>query len=71
MKKGAEALSGKTWNTGARMREDMPRKFLDISFTEYPFAQKRAKLLFLPSGEEIRVKGQVPCRLLGQRPDVL
>ena len=47
--------------------EDMPRKFLDIRFSEYPFYWERCYAPFPASGED-GVKGRGPCRFLGQRP---
>ena len=41
--------------------EDMPRKFIDIKFSDYPVQQKRGNCaLFLPSGEDRS----------GQRPEM-
>ena len=41
---GADGLAG---------CEDMPRKSIDIKFTDYPVQQKRGNCaLFLPSGED-------------------
>ena len=75
---GAELLSIEPWNTGTAGEtgcEDMPRKFIDIKFSDYPVQQKRAIAPFscLParmgSGKaRIWVKGRVPCGYLGQRP---
>lgn len=76
---GAELLSIEPWNTGTdgfAGCEDMPRKFIDIKFPDYPIQQKRgatAPFSCLParmgSGEaRYWVKGLVPCRFLGQRP---
>ena len=54
----------------------MPRKPLDIRFTDYPYAvEKGLLLLFLlpartgPGRARQWVKGLVPCRFLGQRPE--
>ena len=41
---GAELLSIEPWNTGTdgfAGCEDMPRKFIDIKFPDYPIQQKR------------------------------
>ena len=75
---GAELLSIEPWNTGAdgsAVCEDMPRKSVDIRFTDYPISQKRGSCAFscLPartgSGRARKwVKGPVPCGFLGQRP---
>lgn len=57
--------------------EDMPRKSLDIRFTEHPVKRekgpprpfpcfRRGRVWAEPSG---RVKGPVPCGFLGQRPE--
>ena len=61
-------MSKEPWNTGAgEAGEDMPRKSLDKCFTDYP-------VLTLPPARtgagraRERVKGQVPCGFLGQRP---
>ena len=58
-------------------REDMPRKPLDIRFTDYPYAvEKGLLLLFLlpartgPGRARQWVKGLVPCRFLGQHPEL-
>lgn len=56
--------------------EDMPRKSVDIKFSDYPVpAEKGATAPFscLPArmgsgSARKRVKGQVPCGFLGQRP---
>ena len=72
-------MSIEPWNTGTdgfAGCEDMPRKFIDIKFPDYPIQQKRgatAPFSCLParmgSGEaRYWVKGLVPCRFLGQRP---
>lgn len=63
---GAELLSIEPWNTGTDSFagcEDMPRKSIDIKFSDYPVQQKRDNCaLFLPSGED--GLGQSP--ILGQ-----
>ena len=63
---GAELLSIEPWNTGTAgfaSCEDMPRKSIDIKFSDYPVQQKRGNCaLFLPSGED--GLGQSP--ILGQ-----
>ena len=51
-----------------RRREDMPRKLLDIRFSDYPVKQKRGNCaLFLPSGEDgfgqSPIMGQGTCPL--------
>lgn len=49
-------MSIEPWNTGAdgfAGCEDMPRKPIDIKFSEHPVQQKRGNCaLFLPSGED-------------------
>ena len=55
-------------------REDMPRKSLDIRFTDHPIFRERAMpLSLLPARmgagkARYRVKGFVPCGFLGQGP---
>ena len=68
-------MSKEPWNTGAgEAGEDMPRKSLDKCFTDYPVLKKGAMRLSLPPARtgagraRERVKGQVPCGFLGQRP---
>ncbi len=67
---GAELLSIEPWNTGTdgfAGCEDMPRKFIDIKFSDYPIQQKRGNCaLFLPSGED--GLGQSPIMDQGTGP---
>ena len=55
-KNSTAAPSIEPWNTEAddfAGCEDMPRKSIDIKFTDYPVQQKRGNCtLFLPSGED-------------------
>lgn len=46
---GAESLSRKPWNTAVPWNEDMPRKFLDIRFTDYPICTEKGQLHPFPA----------------------
>ena len=48
--------------------EDMPRKFLDIRFSDHPTIAEKGQLRPFPAFRRGWVKGRVPCRYLGQRP---
>ena len=48
--------------------EDMPRKFLDIRFSDHPNIAEKGQLRPFPAFRRGWVKGRVPCRYLGQRP---
>ena len=71
-------MSIEPWNTGAggiADCEDMPRKSIDIKFTDNPIQQKRGnRALFLPSGEDgfgqspIMGQGTSPLRVLRAAP---
>ena len=71
-------MSIEPWNTGTAGEtgcEDMPRKFIDIKFSDYPVQQKRAIAPFSclpartgPGSARKWVKGLVPCGFSGQRP---
>ena len=71
-------MSIEPWNTGAggiADCEDMPRKSIDIKFTDNPTQQKRGnRALFLPSGEDgfgqspIMGQGTSPLRVLRAAP---
>ena len=71
-------MSIEPWNTGTAGLtgcEDMPRKFIDIKFSDYPVQQKRGNCaLFLPSGEDrsgqrpVMGQGAGPLRVLRAAP---
>ena len=69
-------MSREPWNTGTgKAGEDMPRKSLDIRFTDYPVKRERCFAPFPASGEDGRGQSPqfgsrdgVPCGFLGQRP---
>ena len=71
-------MSIEPWNTGAggiADCEDMPRKSIDIKFTDNPIQQKRGNCtLFLPSGEDgfgqspLIGQGTGPLRVLRAAP---
>ena len=73
---GAEPLSREPWNTGTGVAgEDMPRKSLDIRFTDHPVSAEKKQCFFscfrrgrVWAEPANRVKGRVPCGFLGQRP---
>ena len=46
-------MSREPWNTGTgKAGEDMPRKSLDIRFTDYPVSKERRCAPFPASGED-------------------
>lgn len=64
-------MSREAWNTGTgKAGEDMPRKSLDIRFTDYPLVRERSPQLLSPLPARMgpgsaRAKGQGDYPLAG------
>lgn len=59
-------MSGESWNNGRS--PFMPRKSLDIGFSEYPLDQERNMFLSLPSRRGLKGQGMRPLQVHRAEP---